>query len=170
MSWGCRGREGEFLWRACCLLISVKWEMGLHRTCSLAFGQPLFSFLLRFMYLFLATLGLCCCVRTFSSCDEQLYFLDAMRGRLVAPGSWVSVVAAHGLSCPKACGIFLDKGLNPCSLHWQADSQPLDHQTSPALVFKMHLWRWRAWILSLGFWRRRSYVFSVDERMKMKWK
>ena len=42
-----------------------------------------------------------------------------------------SVVVAHGPSCSTACGIFPDQGLNPCSLHWQADSQPLRHQGSP---------------------------------------
>ena len=42
-----------------------------------------------------------------------------------------SVVVAHGLSCSAACGIFPDQGLNPCPLHWQADSQPLRHQGSP---------------------------------------
>ena len=42
-----------------------------------------------------------------------------------------SVVVAHGLSCPVACGIFPDQGSNPCPLHWQADSQPLRHQGSP---------------------------------------
>ena len=42
-----------------------------------------------------------------------------------------SVVVAHGLSCSAACGIFPDQGLNPFSLHWQADSQPLHHQESP---------------------------------------
>ena len=26
------------------------------------------------------------------------------------------------------CGIFAGQGSNPCPLHWQADSQPLDHQ------------------------------------------
>ena len=41
----------------------------------------------------------------------------------------------HGLSCPSARGIFLDQGLNPCPLHWQADSQPLDHQGGPFLIF-----------------------------------
>ena len=30
-----------------------------------------------------------------------------------------------------ACGIFPDQGLNLCTLHWQVDSQPLDHQRSP---------------------------------------
>ena len=33
-----------------------------------------------------------------------------------------SVAVAHGLSCSAACGIFPDQGLNPCPLHWQADS------------------------------------------------
>ena len=32
-----------------------------------------------------------------------------------------SVVAAHGLRCPAACGIFSNQRLNPCSPHWQAD-------------------------------------------------
>ena len=46
-----------------------------------------------------------------------------------------SVIVAHGLSwpsCSAACGIFPDQGSNPCPLHWQADSQPLRHQGSPA--------------------------------------
>ena len=42
-----------------------------------------------------------------------------------------SVVVAHGLSCSAACGIFPGQGLNPCPLHWQADSQPLRHQGKP---------------------------------------
>ena len=42
-----------------------------------------------------------------------------------------SVVGAHGPSCSAACGIFPDQGSNPCSLHWQAGSQPLHHQGSP---------------------------------------
>ena len=36
-----------------------------------------------------------------------------------------SIVVAQGLSCSTACGIFLDQRLNPCLLHWQADSLPL---------------------------------------------
>ena len=46
-----------------------------------------------------------------------------------------SVVVAHGLSCSVACGIFPNQGLNPCPLHWQADSQPLCHQGSPIVLF-----------------------------------
>ena len=44
-----------------------------------------------------------------------------------------SVIVAHGPSCSAACGIFPDQGLNPCPLHWQADSQPLRHQGIPLL-------------------------------------
>ena len=50
-----------------------------------------------------------------------------------------SVVAAHGPSCSAACGIFPDQGLNPCPLHWQAYSQPLRHQGSPIISFKIRL-------------------------------
>ena len=46
-----------------------------------------------------------------------------------------SVVVAHGPSCSAACGMFPDQGSNPCSLHWQADSQPLHHQGSPVFDF-----------------------------------
>ena len=42
-----------------------------------------------------------------------------------------SAIVAHGPSCSMACGIFPDRGPNPCPLHWQADSQPLHHQGSP---------------------------------------
>ena len=41
----------------------------------------------------------------------------------------------HWLSCPVACGIFPDQGLNLCPPHWQVGSQPLDHQGSLKLVF-----------------------------------
>ena len=47
-----------------------------------------------------------------------------------------SVIVAHRPSCSAACGIFPDQGLNPCPLHWQADSQPLRHQGSPNANFK----------------------------------
>ena len=39
---------------------------------------------------------------------------------------------ARGLSCSSACGIFPNQGLNPCPLHWQADSYPLHHQEGPS--------------------------------------
>ena len=45
-----------------------------------------------------------------------------------------SVVVAHRPSCSAACGIFPDQGLNPCPLHWQADSQLLRHQERPPFL------------------------------------
>ena len=33
-----------------------------------------------------------------------------------------SIFVGHKLSCSMACQIFLDKGLDQCLLHWQADS------------------------------------------------
>ena len=48
-----------------------------------------------------------------------------------------SVVVVHRPSCSAACGISPDQGSNPCSLHWQADSQPLHHQGSPVQKFLM---------------------------------
>ena len=52
---------------------------------------------------------------------------------VAAPRLWStdSVVVAHGLCCSVACPIFPDQGLNPCLLHWQAGSLPLNHRGSP---------------------------------------
>ena len=44
-----------------------------------------------------------------------------------------SIVVAHRLSCSVSCQIFLYQGLNPCLLHWQANSLPLSHQRSPRI-------------------------------------
>ncbi|XP_066885250.1 huntingtin-interacting protein K isoform X1 [Kogia breviceps] len=48
-----------------------------------------------------------------------------------------SAAMAHAPSRSAACGIFLDRGTNPCPLHRQADSQPLRHQGSPPSHFLM---------------------------------
>ena len=119
-----------------------------------------FNKFIYFIYLFLAVLGLRCCVRAFSSCGEWGLLFLAVRGLLIAVASLVaehglqahglqqlwhlgsvavarglqsagSVAVAHGPSCSVACGILPDQGSNPCPLHWQADSQPLHHQGSP---------------------------------------
>ena len=47
----------------------------------------------KFIYLFLAVLGLCCYTQAFSSCSEQLPFV-AVHGLLIAVAS---LVAEHGL-------------------------------------------------------------------------
>ena len=72
---------------------------------------------------------------------QWLLLLESLASRV-----WASVIAAHRLSCSKACGIFQDQGSNSCSLHWQADSQPLDHQGRPWInYFK--------WLLSVCYTR-----------------
>ena len=48
-----------------------------------------------------------------------------------------SVAEVHALSCPKARGIFLAQGLNPCLLRWQAGSSPRSYQGSPHLLVLM---------------------------------
>ena len=45
-----------------------------------------------------------------------------------------SAIVAHGPSCSAACGILPDQGSNPRPPHRQADSQPLRHQGSPAVI------------------------------------
>ena len=53
-----------------------------------------FFFFNKFIYLFLAVLGLRCCTRAFSSCGEQGLLLVAVHGLLIAVAS---LVAEHGL-------------------------------------------------------------------------
>ena len=76
----------------------------------------------KFIYLFLAALGLRCCVRAFSSCGELGLLFVAVHGLLIAVaslccgawalGTWASVVAARGLS---SCGSrALERRLSSC--------------------------------------------------------
>ena len=53
-----------------------------------------FFFLIYFIYLFLAALGLPCCMRAFSSCGKRGLLFVAVRGLLIAVAS---LVAEHGL-------------------------------------------------------------------------
>ena len=48
-----------------------------------------------------------------------------------------------------ACEVFLDQGSNPCPLHWQADSQSLDHQGSHGKVVNICTWETNATELDL---------------------
>ena len=48
-----------------------------------------------------------------------------------------SAAMAHRPSRSAACGIFPDRGMNPCPLHRQADCQPLRHQGSPGYYIFM---------------------------------
>ena len=45
------------------------------------------------------------------------------------------VVVATGLTCSATCGIFRDRGSNPCPLLWYVGSYPLCHQASPSFDF-----------------------------------
>ena len=88
---------------------------------------------------FLVALDLHCCMRAFSNCGKWGLLsscgagLPKCRG-FSCCGTWALehklIVVANGLSCSGACGTFLDQGLNPCLLHWQANSIPLSHQGS----------------------------------------
>ena len=135
-----------------------------HFTSYLIFFLHHFYLFLNFIYFFVAALGPRCCARAVSSCGEWGPLLVAIRRLLIVVSSLVvehglqvrglqqlwhagsvvvahglqsagSAVVAHGLSCSVACGIFPDQGSNPCSLHWQADSQSLCHQGSPSITF-----------------------------------
>ena len=57
-------------------------------------GSNFIYLLLKFIYLFMAALGLRCCVRAFSSCSEWGLLFPAVLGLLVAVAS---LVAEHRL-------------------------------------------------------------------------
>ena len=95
--------------------------------------EALYTYYLFFkLYLFLALLGLHCCAWAFSICSKWgLLSSCSLRashcGGLAccgaqAQGCMGTVAVAYGLSCPTACRILPDQGLNPHALHWQADS------------------------------------------------
>ena len=81
----------------------------------------LFFFLflvISFVDLFLAVLGLCCCVGFSLLVTSRGYSLVWVLELLVV----ASLVAEHGLSCSVAREIFPDQESSPCPRHWQADS------------------------------------------------
>ena len=78
-------------------------------------GYIYFKFM--FIYFIFGCTGFYCAWLSLASeSDFSLHWLPWLHG------SVGSVVVTHRLSCPLACGIVLDQGLNPCPLHWQADS------------------------------------------------
>ena len=85
----------------------------------------------------------CCWAQAFTSCNEWVLHSSCGAQACHSGGFsraehalWGldSVVMAHRLSCPVACGIFPGQGPNLCPLHGQADSSPLSHQGSPDLL------------------------------------
>ena len=96
-----------------------------------------------FIYVFMAMMGLHCCCRLFSSCNEWILIAVASlvaehglsSGSSGALEHIGSVVVAHGFSCSAIYGIFLDQGSNLYPLPWQANYLPLTHQGSPRWRF-----------------------------------
>ena len=77
-------------------------------------------------------LGPYCCQRV-SLVAESGGYSPVVHGLLIvvaSQGHVGSVVVVHRLNCPSVRGIFPDLGSNMCSVHWQIDSPPLDHQGS----------------------------------------
>ena len=67
------------------------WASSCHNAFTELWPLSFFFFLI---YLFLAALGLCCCVWAFSSCGERGLLFVAVCGLLIAVAS---LAAEHGL-------------------------------------------------------------------------
>ena len=67
------------------------------------------------------------------SCGVQAPGLAVFR----SCGSWALDLrfsnVAPGIICLSECGISIDQGSNPCSLHWQVNYLPLSHQRGPPI-------------------------------------
>ena len=83
-----------------------------------------------FIFTFFVYIFTCCCTWAFSicgrwgllsSCGEQASHCSGFSSWEQGTGSG-SVDVACGLSCPAACGIFLNQRSNTCPLHWQVNS------------------------------------------------
>ena len=95
----------------------------------------------KFIYLFVAVLGLCCsafpwrwrpgaALQLWCAVFSLSWFLLLQSSGSRASGLQQlqhagSTVVTHGLTCSAACGLFPDQGLNLCFLHQQKDSLPL---------------------------------------------
>ena len=109
----------------------------LHTVPATWYQFPAGFFFFNLINLFLAALGLHCCLSAFSHCRGGWTYY---RGQ--ALGHVGSIVVAHGLNCSEAWGIFQDQGLNLCLLHRQVASLPRDHQGSPACCL---FYKWLCW-------------------------
>ena len=105
------------------------------------FRNNSFFFFLRNIYGCVGSLSLLSLVaasRAFSL--QWLLLLQSMGSRALGP-QWLqhvsSAVVVHRLSRSPACGIFSDQGSSLGPMHWQADSEPRDHEESPTTPFLM---------------------------------
>ena len=126
------------------ILTFLLGRLGAEISCIfLFFKDAFFKFIYLFIYLwlcwvFVSVRGLSLVVANGGHSSSRCVGLSLLRSVLLrSTGSRRagSVIVAHGPSCSAARGIFPDQGSNPCPLHWQADSQPLRHQGSPAVYF-----------------------------------
>ena len=78
---GCRWMGEEIMGS---YLMNIEWISGLKKK----------GFFVCFLFIFLAALGLHCCVQAFSSCSERRLLFVAVHGLLIA---MASLVAEHGL-------------------------------------------------------------------------
>ena len=86
---------------------------------SVIFFRKSLKKLLIYLILSLTRLGLCCCMQASSrrgraAWCEGCLLQRLLCGRTQTLGTWASVTVAQGLSCSAACGIFPDRGSNPC--------------------------------------------------------
>ena len=84
--------------------------------------------------------GLCCYVWALSSCSEQGLLSSYGRAGPVSTGPRTAAPA----QLPHSTWGLPDQALDSHLLHWQADSEPLDHQGSCHLSFRYD-------VPSLGF-------------------
>ena len=104
---------------------------------------PIFIFIILFIYWLCGVFIVACRLSLVAASGS--YSLVAMCGLLIVVasltvkhrfwGAQASVAVVHGFSCPEACGIFPDQGLNPGPLQWR---QILNHWTtqgSPVSLF-----------------------------------
>ena len=111
-----------------CLAVDSWWWLY-HRPIS--FPEASFFFLILFVYFWLLCLH--CHVWAFSSCGVQASCCGGFSGGgawpLGCPGS-----AVVTLGCSEACGIFPDRGSNPCSSRLAGGLPSTYHQGSPRLL------------------------------------
>ena len=125
----------------------IRRNVHIHLTYSIMYAVIYLFFYFGFIYLFIyfwlcwvfvSVRGLSLVAASGGHSSSQCAGLSLSRPLLLrSTGSRRagSVIVAHGPSCSAACGLFPDQGSNPCPLHWQAHSQPLRHQGSPAVIF-----------------------------------
>ena len=104
----------------------------------LSFLPPTHPSSLCFIYLFILGCAGSWLLSSFVVVNRLLILAPSLVGQHGLQGMQASVVVAHGLGWPIACGTFPDQGLNPCPLHWQVDPQPPGPPGKPWLVFLMH--------------------------------